>query len=127
MDMNNFNSKRPILLVDDDDMVRRALKRSLARDLQSLGIDVVEASDGQVALDLLRGGLIPVLVISDIDMPILNGLDLAKQCKEEFPSIPFILCSGGDHQDSVKKLGLTFFAKGTDSVATLKEEIKKHV
>ena len=108
-----------VLLVDDDEFVRRAVKRTLG----DSGAEVVEASDGAQALELLRGGLRPAVIVSDVDMPVMSGLLLAKHCKEEFPDIPMILVSGGGHERAAADLGVTYFEKGSGSTKDLKARV----
>ena len=60
-----------VLLVEDDIDVRKALRRSL----KNLGVEIREAINGLNALELIRGGLTPSLILSDIEMPAMNGLE----------------------------------------------------
>lgn len=99
--------RKVVLVVDDDDALRRAVLRGLS----GLGVDLREASNGQEALDLLRGGLKPALILSDIDMPCLTGLELAERCRSEFPSVVFILTSGGGHKGKADALGIRYLPK----------------
>lgn len=109
-----------VLVVDDDGFIRQALKRSFRK----LPVEVFEAENGLQALTLLKNGLNPALIISDIDMPACSGLELAQQCKAEFPSIPMILCSGGAYDLQASALGVKYFDKPVD-VKILIEEIRK--
>jgi CheY-like chemotaxis protein len=79
------------LVVDDDPSVRRFIKAVL----QSDGYQTTEAENGVQALDLLHKlcGAVD-LVVSDIKMPIMDGLALARLVHDEFPVIPIILVSG---------------------------------
>lgn len=64
-----------VLLVDDDETVRRLL----ARGLQQAGYDVLEAADGQLALEMLKRAPDFIdLVITDIRMPRFDGYQLAE-------------------------------------------------
>jgi putative two-component system response regulator len=67
-----------ILIVDDDDFMLTVLRQALT----NLGHDTVSAHNGQEALDLLRGGEIR-MVITDWEMPGLNGLDLCRAVRHE--------------------------------------------
>ena len=79
-----------ILLVDDDAMVREAT----AWMLTDAGHSVAEASDGVAALDhLIHQGPVD-LMITDINMPRMDGLELALQSKARWPAMPVILVSG---------------------------------
>lgn len=80
-----------ILVVEDDAMVREAaLKR-----LEALGYAVIEASNGQAALDMLDEGEPVDLVFSDIVMPgEISGYDLMETMQRDYPGIPILLTSG---------------------------------
>lgn len=79
-----------ILVVDDE----RAVRRFASRILQQDGHTVYEAADGADALELIERGTIPVeLVVSDIIMPRLNGVELMKALAVNHPGVPVILMS----------------------------------
>ncbi|WP_201246835.1 PAS domain S-box protein [Halochromatium salexigens] len=82
---------RRVLLVEDDRRVRDALSRLLKIE----GFSVATASHGQDALRQLATmeGTID-LVLSDIAMPVMDGLDLFARLSEQFPSLPVILMTG---------------------------------
>src|SRR5689334_6104245 len=64
-----------ILVVDDDEDILEAL-RDLLRDE---GYDVVAARDGRTALERLRGGLRPRLILLDLMMPTMNGYEFRRE------------------------------------------------
>jgi two-component system cell cycle sensor histidine kinase/response regulator CckA len=80
-----------VLVVDDEAAVRRFAARVLERE----GYVVVEATDGMDALELLseKGASIEV-VVSDIVMPRLNGVELMQALVVSHPDLPVILMSG---------------------------------
>jgi signal transduction histidine kinase/CheY-like chemotaxis protein len=82
-----------LLIAEDDTMVRAVT----ARVLGAAGYTVIEAADGEQALDIIRGhaGLIDLLV-SDIVMPNLGGVELAKRVLVERPEILILLVTGYD-------------------------------
>jgi signal transduction histidine kinase/CheY-like chemotaxis protein len=80
----------PVLLVEDDDGVRE-LAGIL---LRSLGHEVLEASDGQSALDLAREKRHFGLLVTDLDLPGFSGAELARQVLEEFPDTGVLFLSG---------------------------------
>ncbi len=114
---------RAILLVDDDDIIRRSVKRILHGVLANTDVEILEATNGEEALALLRNGLTPAVILSDVDMPKMNGLALVKCCKAEFATIPIVLCSGGSYEEAAEKLGVQYHAKGLDSPAMLREKV----
>ena len=80
-----------ILVVDDEAAVRRFAARVLEREAYV----VIEASDGMEALDLIRQGSISIeVVVSDIVMPRLNGVELMQALFTSHPDLPVILVSG---------------------------------
>src|SRR4051812_31989453 len=79
-----------VLVVDDERIIRNLVHRALAR----VGFDVTESCNGQAALDLARGDGTFDVVVSDIRMPIMTGLDLLEQLSLDRPELPVILISG---------------------------------
>src|SRR5687768_4537819 len=79
-----------VLVVDDEGAVRRFAMRVLERE----GYSVVEARDGVEALELVNKGLVPDIVVSDIVMPRLNGVELMQALSTSKPELPVILMSG---------------------------------
>lgn len=79
-----------ILVVEDRDTVRQMMVRSLVAE----GYRVVEAGDGVQALALLDGGLRIDLVVTDIVMPKMGGLQLAKHLTLVAPAALFLFISG---------------------------------
>lgn len=80
-----------VLVVDDEPVIRRFA----ARALQQEGFGVHEAPDGAEALELIRlGTMDPAVVVSDIVMPRLNGVQLMQALSTLRPDLPVILMSG---------------------------------
>jgi len=80
-----------VLVVDDEAAVRRFAVRVLERE----GYGVVEASDGMEALELIKqGGTSFEVVVTDIVMPRLNGVELMQALSASHPDLPVILMSG---------------------------------
>ena len=80
-----------VLVVDDEPTVRRLARRVLLED----GFEVIEAADGAEALDLVDGSPDPLrVVVSDIVMPKLNGVQLLQRLSITHPELPVILMSG---------------------------------
>ncbi len=82
---------KSIIVVDDDAAVRRIASRILAEE----GFHVLEASDGDEAIQLAeRHGPEVGLVVTDIVMPRLNGIELLERLSRIQPSVPVVLMSG---------------------------------
>ena len=84
-----------VLLVDDEPELRRVLRRSLVR----AGFEVVEAGHGRAALELARQSSFDV-VISDVRMPCMGGMELLERLMLEEPGLPVVLMSGSDELGS---------------------------
>jgi CheY-like chemotaxis protein len=78
-----------ILLIDDDEAVRRLL----AEVLTSVGHDVTFANDGHQAVSSFRAAPAD-LVVTDLTMPIHDGIEVITTFKREFPDTPIIAMSG---------------------------------
>jgi CheY-like chemotaxis protein len=78
-----------ILVIEDDPPIRQLIVRILS----GAGHDLVEASDGQQGLSLFRA-VKPALVISDILMPEMDGLEVIRALQREAPEIPILAVSG---------------------------------
>lgn len=81
-----------ILVVDDYDAFRSLISEILS----PLGLDIVEASNGKEAADLLKSGLRPTLILSDVQMPIMDGFAFLDAVSQERcnSGIPVVLASG---------------------------------
>ncbi|MES2697561.1 MAG: response regulator [Verrucomicrobiota bacterium] len=79
-----------ILLIDDDEMLRNVL----AKTLSYAGHTVIQAADGQQGVELSR--VTPVdIVITDLVMPVKEGVETILILKRERPTLPIIAISGG--------------------------------
>ena len=85
-----------ILVVDDEYIIRETLSRGLRR----FGHQVLLAADGQEALGCLHNSPDPVdLVITDYNMPNMNGLTLIKRIREDRKSLPIFLITAQADMD----------------------------
>ncbi len=84
-----YSLGKTILVVDDEAVIRDLLKRTLLRE----GFKVVTATDGIEGLKHLESGGVEI-VISDIVMPKMGGMELLEKVKADFPQIPVILITG---------------------------------
>ncbi len=80
-----------ILLAEDDDSVRAFVKRALELD----GHSVTAAEDGALALEILEDTSDGFdLLLSDIKMPVMDGIALALNVAKTFPDLPILLMTG---------------------------------
>jgi PAS domain S-box-containing protein len=115
-----FSEKSRVLIVNDDEKVAALLHDLLTGD----GYEVSCALNGQIGLDMAKG-FSPDVVISDVVMPVLDGLELCRQLKrdpETFP-VPILLVSGlrNDPEDTLA--GLTAGADDYLAVPFRNEEL----
>ena len=93
-----------ILVVEDDPHLREVITEVLSDE----GYDVHEAMDGQRALERIES-IVPDLVLSDIRMPRLSGLELAERLKQRRQPIPIVLMSTSSNAPSGEEF--VFLAK----------------
>lgn len=114
MSADASSQPRPLLLlVDDDSQIRQLLSEVGSRE----GFEVLEAANGVTALDLLRRKHMD-LVLLDLHMPQLNGLDVLRAVRDSGLAAPIALMSGAaSAEDAVEaiKLGASeYFSKPLD-------------
>jgi two-component system chemotaxis response regulator CheY len=82
-----------ILVVDDEAEIRKSVRLTLTK----AGYDVIEAEDGDKAIKQIRSDDNPFkvgLIISDIHMPKVNGMEAIAYFRQEFPSVPVLVLTG---------------------------------
>jgi two-component system response regulator YesN len=83
-----------LILVDDEEDVREGVVREI--DWDAIGFEVIEkAENGREALEMVER-LQPDVVVTDIQMPFMDGLQLAEAIRERFPTIKLIILTGHD-------------------------------
>lgn len=123
---------KKIIIVDDERIIRKGLERSIA--WESMGCTVVgTASNGVEGLEMIET-LNPDIVLADVKMPQLNGLDMADAALQINPLLKFIIISGYSDFDNVKKAmklsAVDFIQKPvsdlelTDAISKAKHEIE---
>jgi two-component system response regulator PilR (NtrC family) len=121
--MSAVNKK--ILVVDDEEPVRSLLKDFLA----SQGYDVACYSSAVTALKFLRENTRQdvALIMSDVRMSPVDGMEFLSKVKAEFPQVPVILFSGlGSQTESLhaKKMGAVHYLSKPFSLGTLKSSVE---
>jgi len=121
-----YNSAQSILVVDDDPLVRKVLKRYIA----GLGYNVETAEDGKGALEMLGAGQYD-LVLTDLQMPRLGGRELLSTMSNDYPNVPKIVLTGhGTNDDIIAALkagAYDFLYKPIDDFGILEYSIKRAV
>jgi two-component system cell cycle sensor histidine kinase/response regulator CckA len=98
--MDQGKGKSHILLVEDEASVRNVIVRLLTK----LGYSVVSAENAEMAFEIFDGGDEFDLVITDIVMPGLSGIEMAGVLKERLPSQRFLFISGYSSKEFGAKL-----------------------
>ncbi|MDQ1331021.1 MAG: hypothetical protein QG578_1286 [Thermodesulfobacteriota bacterium] len=92
--------EKTILIVDDEEGIRKVLGISLS----DMGYKVISAENGETALALFRN-IKPQIVLTDIKMPNMDGIELLRSLKEEAPDTEVIMITGhGDIDLAIKSL-----------------------
>lgn len=97
-----------VFLVEDEMVIRRGIKNSIDWEKEGY-IFCGEASDGELAYPMIIKEK-PDILITDVRMPFMDGLELCKLVKEELPNIKILILSGYDEFDYAKeaiRLGVT--------------------
>jgi two-component system aerobic respiration control protein ArcA len=99
-DFKNRKTKASVLVIEDDETMRAALKRIL----ESEGLDVRTASDGTQLGEAIGDKPID-LIILDVGLPWINGLELAKLLREHesLKDIPLVFISGKTSEFDIKR------------------------
>ncbi|MEK7872010.1 MAG: response regulator [Nitrospirota bacterium] len=95
MDLEGTGQKHTgrVLVVDDEPDVRKAVRLTLTK----AGYEVVEAEDGQKGIEAIKSGYNPLkldVILCDIQMPKINGMEAIAYFRSQFPSVPVIVITG---------------------------------
>lgn len=113
------------MIADDEE----ALQRLYKEEFEDEGYEVVLASTGKEVLQILENpDQFPDLIVMDIRMPDLNGIETLRIIKEKYPKLPVILCSAYSEfkQDFQVWASDDYVVKSSD-LTELKEAVKKHL
>lgn len=97
---------RKILVIDDEIMLRECIRDLLSR----RDCIVFEAANGEEALRLLENQTVD-LILTDVDMPVKNGLDFLREFRQQNRITPVAIMSGGNiiDDDKLKSIGAFSF------------------
>jgi len=92
-----------VLIVDDDSQTRSLLRLIL----ETEGYAVVEAAHGEEALGLIGPNPLPDVIVTDLEMPVLNGVELIERLQSEprTATIPIVVVSGSDKSQALQASG----------------------
>lgn len=115
-----------VIVVEDDRIIRRGICQSIPWGEHGFVV-AGEAGDGEVALELIEKEK-PQVVVSDINMPFMSGLEMAKQIKDRSPDTRIIFLTGYEDfkyaQEAVKLKAFDYLLKPVDSEYLLKKAIE---
>jgi two-component system, response regulator, stage 0 sporulation protein F len=114
-----------ILIADDEE----ALQRLYKEEFEEEGYEVLLAGTGKEVLEMLgHPDQFPDLIIMDIRMPEMNGIETLRIIKEKYPQVPVILCSAYSEfkQDFQVWASDDYVVKSSD-LTELKEAVKRHL
>ncbi len=97
---------KTIFVIDDSSVILMSIKQIL----EMGGFNVETAKDGQEAFNKLKTGFKPDLIITDINMPIMNGIEFIKNARTLLRFTPILVLtteSQAAKRDEAKKLGAT--------------------
>ena len=119
-----MNDDAPVLIIDDDKLVRRLFRRIL----EQMGSLVLEAESGEAGLALCREHK-PGVVLLDLRMPEMDGLDVLSTLVAEHPDTPVVVVSGqGTMTDAVEALrrgAWDFVAKPLPDSEMLRQAVRR--
>jgi len=104
---SGHETKGRVMIVDDEPDVRKIVKKVLTK----AGYDVIEAEDGEQAMEAINDGENPLLlsvIICDIRMPKINGVEAINYFQQQWPRVPLIVLTG--FQDM--EMALAFLKRG---------------
>lgn len=127
--------KLKVLIVDDEYLIRELIKRSV--DWEVLGLEVVsEASGGTEGLDEVEKHQ-PDLIITDICMPVVDGIEFSRKVLKKYPQIKIIVLTGHDEFDYARdsvSIGIREYLlkpvdpiKLTDTIIKISSEIHSEI
>jgi CheY-like chemotaxis protein len=97
----NKGQQSTILLVESDDAIREAMTVMLVRE----GFFVQAVATARDALNVLRTPLSPIdLVLLDVDLPDVSGINLCARLRELLPRLPMMICTGDAEAETVSQL-----------------------
>lgn len=92
---------KTILITDDHSIIRSTLREWLSGEFPDL--EVLEASSGENALDILSDDISPDLVVLDFHLPGASGIDITRKIKKDYPQLPVLILTIQEDQQYIDK------------------------
>jgi len=92
-----------VLVVDDEADLRKSVRLTLTKG----GYEVIEAEDGEKAIEAVRSGDNPLMldtIIMDLVMPKVNGVEAIAYIRSQFRGVPILVLTGHPNIDNMKEL-----------------------
>ncbi|BBD09418.1 response regulator [Desulfovibrio ferrophilus] len=126
LDKMDIIRDRRMLVVDDSPLIRKKVCGSLKK----VGYKVMEAENGRQALDILNSDTKIDLIISDIDMPVMDGLQFAKELQSQphLKMLPLLIMSSQDDRAMIRRmyqLGASAYMVKPFSMEQLQHSVEK--
>ncbi len=127
--MNNTKEIKDIkvMIVDDDAFILNMYNIKFTKE----GFNLKLGTNGQEALDIARSGYVPDILLIDIIMPIMGGIEFLENIRKEklFENVPIIVLTNQSQVtdiDAAKKLGVkSYIVKATTIPSEIVDEVKK--
>jgi len=100
-----MNDVKKILIVDDE----ASMRRNIVDLLSMKGFSILEANSGEEAIDIINSTSLDILIL-DINLPKMSGLDVLKQTKEDYPDLPCLMLTAyGTSEKAIEAMKLGAF------------------
>ena len=109
-----------VLIVDDDPSTRFVLRLILERD----GHKVLEAGNGAAALDLIRSDPLPDIVMTDLMMPVMTGIELIRQLRSEPRTAKVHIVVVSSNPEAARSLGVDAIVTKPFTAAKLADRVR---
>jgi len=118
-----MSDKKKILVVDDEESIHLLYKEEFEEE----GYEVTSAINGEEALELFDK-IEPDLVILDINMPGMDGIEVLRKMKEKRPDIPVILSSAyPEYKQDLASWASDDYIVKSFNLDELKESVRRHI
>lgn len=126
-DEKKEEGKYKIIIVDDDDF----LVDMYSTKFEHSGVESVVYKSGEAVLDSLRGGEVADLILLDIVMPVMNGIEILGEIRKEnlIPKVPVVMLTNQNDEKEIseaKRLGVAgYIVKSSATPSEVVDEVLK--